>query len=700
MPRSSSGASQLKAIHTLGHRPASRRCRSTTRRCTRSTPSAWSSTADLRLRRRARARAADARRSTPTQLDEVCWFFPELKIVTRHGAEPWTELMVKLLLKWPNLYYSTSRVRPEALPAGHHRLRQHPRRRQDHLRRLLRRRPDARPHLRRAAHVPVPRPRLAQVPPRERRSTSSAAPPTRTRPPDLRRPGCGGTAPATGSNAQQLGRTVRASWTVQVIAELCDRCGLFDSRTSHNVRYRVSQAGASPRRGTVHVDQRRDHRPRRRQRHRGHPGRSPPPTATRTSTPSRTTPTPSSRGTTRRAPARRSTSSTRRPSTRSGTARPTSTGRSTSTPRSSSSSSAASAEPDRAAMTRPRRHPVRASGPTRSSTRWRIEPNNWMLSQFMHGEQGALICTAKIVETVPWIDAKYYAATQVMDEARHVEVFAKYLDTKLNGHYPLNAHLGLLLDDIINDSRWDMTYLGMQIMVEGLALAAFGFMHMTTPEPLLKQLLRYVMSDEARHVAFGVLVAEGVLRRADRRRDPRAPGVRLRGRRAHARPPARCRRCWERMGVDVKAAVKLAMRGRGPRGSFQQMLFSKIVPNCKKLGLLDAGDGWLRDQVQRARRHPVRGLGRHQRRVRGLRPGRGRALPGRPPPDGPPRTGWGSAAPASSPSRCGSARRPASPSRRRVSEVDRVGSVRGGGPGRPRRRPAVGPRRRWSWSST
>ncbi|MFN7149977.1 MAG: ferritin-like domain-containing protein, partial [Microthrixaceae bacterium] len=58
-----------------------------------------------------------------------------------------------------------------------------------------------------------------------------------------------------------------------------------------------------------------------------------------------------------------------------------------------------------------------------------IESQNWTLSQFMHGEQGALICTAKIVETVPWIDAKYYASTQVMDEARHVEVFARYLDT-------------------------------------------------------------------------------------------------------------------------------------------------------------------------------------------------------------------------------------------------------------------------------
>src|SRR3954454_6944457 len=117
---------------------------------------------------------------------------------------------------------------------------------------------------------------------------------------------------------------------------------------------------------------------------------------------------------------------------------------------------------------------------------WAVERQNWTLSQFLHGEQGALVCTAKIVETVPWVDAKYYAATQGMDEARHVEVFARYLDTKLDGHYPINHHLELLLDDIIGDSRWDMTYLGMQIMVEGLALAAFGFMHMTTPEPLLK----------------------------------------------------------------------------------------------------------------------------------------------------------------------------------------------------------------------
>jgi len=83
---------------------------------------------------------------------------------------------------------------------------------------------------------------------------------------------------------------------------------------------------------------------------------------------------------------------------------------------------------------------------------WQMKQEVWSLSQFLHGEQEALICTAKIVETVPWIDAKYYAATQVMDKDRHVEVFAKYLDTKLDGHYPLNPHLGALLDDIIRDS--------------------------------------------------------------------------------------------------------------------------------------------------------------------------------------------------------------------------------------------------------
>jgi len=228
--------------------------------------------------------------------------------------------------------------------------------------------------------------------------------------------------------------------------------------------------------------------------------------------------------------------------------------------------------------------------------KFEIERINWSLSQFMHGEQGALVCTAKIVETVPWIDAKYYAATQVMDEARHVEVFAKYLDTKLDGHYAINHHLKMLLDDIVEDSRWDMTYLGMQIMVEGLALAAFGMAHQTTGDPLLKQLLRYVMSDEARHVAFGVLTLkeyyEGLTSAEllDRQEFAFEAAVRMRDRFLQ-------QEVWERLGVPVRDAIRVfkqddpEIKNQDP---FQQLLFSKIVPNCKKLGLLDANDGWLR----------------------------------------------------------------------------------------------------------
>ena len=225
-----------------------------------------------------------------------------------------------------------------------------------------------------------------------------------------------------------------------------------------------------------------------------------------------------------------------------------------------------------------------------------IESRRWMLSQFLHGEQGALICTAKIVETVPWYDAKMYAATQVMDEARHVEVFAQYLQDKLGGQYQINAHLRMLLDDIVADSRWDMTYLGMQIMVEGLALAAFGFMHQTTSEPLLKQLLRYVMSDEARHVAFGVLslkeVYDGMTdaEMMDRQEFAFEASVRMRDRFIQ-------QEVWEHFGMKPKEIAPLVLKDP-TRTVFQQMLFSKIVPNCKKLGLLDRNDSWLRHRFE------------------------------------------------------------------------------------------------------
>lgn len=128
---------------------------------------------------------------------------------------------------------------------------------------------------------------------------------------------------------------------------------------------------------------------------------------------------------------------------------------------------------------------------------------SWQFSQFLHGEQGAMVCAARIVESVPDLDAKFYSATQTMDEARHAEIYGRFLHEKVGMVYPINDNLQALLGDTLRDSRWDMPYLGMQVLIEGLALAAFGMIRDTTDKPLPKQILAYVMQDEARHVAFG-----------------------------------------------------------------------------------------------------------------------------------------------------------------------------------------------------
>ena len=128
----------------------------------------------------------------------------------------------------------------------------------------------------------------------------------------------------------------------------------------------------------------------------------------------------------------------------------------------------------------------------------------WQISQFMQGEQGALICAAKIVTQVPDVDAKFYASTQVIDEARHVESYKRLLE-KFGVAYPMTPPLQELIDQVLRDSRWDMTYLGMQVVIEGLALAAFQQIRDHAQNPLAAAVNAYVMQDESRHVAFGRL---------------------------------------------------------------------------------------------------------------------------------------------------------------------------------------------------
>ena len=135
-----------------------------------------------------------------------------------------------------------------------------------------------------------------------------------------------------------------------------------------------------------------------------------------------------------------------------------------------------------------------------------------LMSQFLHGEQGALLVASQLASCAPTYNAKLYAASQTFDEARHVEVFNKYLQDKIGIHYPINPSLKLLLDKILTDERWDLKFIGMQIIIEGLALAAFQMLKAITKDPLLKQLLHYVVRDEARHVTFGINYLEDYLK--------------------------------------------------------------------------------------------------------------------------------------------------------------------------------------------
>lgn len=207
----------------------------------------------------------------------------------------------------------------------------------------------------------------------------------------------------------------------------------------------------------------------------------------------------------------------------------------------------------------------------------------WQFSQFLHGEQGALICSSKIVHTVPELDAKFYAATQVMDEARHVEVYSRYLREKLGLAYPINPGLKALLNDVINDSRWDMTYLGMQVLIEGLALAAFGLIRDNATEPLAKALNTYVMQDEARHVAFGRLTLKELYPQLmqserDEREEFCMEACHLMRQRFLGEE------VWRNLDVDADECMDF-MRASDHFRAFQTHLFSRIVPTLNDIGL-------------------------------------------------------------------------------------------------------------------
>lgn len=212
----------------------------------------------------------------------------------------------------------------------------------------------------------------------------------------------------------------------------------------------------------------------------------------------------------------------------------------------------------------------------------------WVLSQFLHGEQGALFAAAQVTEAVQFFDGKLYGSTQVMDEGRHVEVFHRYLDTKMERLYQINDNLFVIIDALMQDGRWDMKFLGMQIMVEGVALGAFGTLYRETKEPLLKELLRNVIQDESRHVHYGVLaLREHVLaeltERERREREDWAFEVALLMRNRFL-----AYEVYEEHfeGLITRKDWRDAVYASPGMDRFRHVMFSRMVPNLREIGLL------------------------------------------------------------------------------------------------------------------
>lgn len=206
----------------------------------------------------------------------------------------------------------------------------------------------------------------------------------------------------------------------------------------------------------------------------------------------------------------------------------------------------------------------------------------WTVSQFLHGEQGALFCASKIVQQVPDLEAKFYGATQVIDEARHVEAYKRLLE-KFGVAYKITGPLDTLLQDVLSDKRWDMTYLGMQVVIEGLALAAFAMVRDHSKNPLTQAVNAYVMEDEARHVAFGRLsLRDYYPQLTQAERDEREEF--LVEACYHMRDRFRADEVWDSLGFDREACIAFQEQSQSMQ-MFRTNLFSRIVPVVKDIGL-------------------------------------------------------------------------------------------------------------------
>jgi P-aminobenzoate N-oxygenase AurF len=225
---------------------------------------------------------------------------------------------------------------------------------------------------------------------------------------------------------------------------------------------------------------------------------------------------------------------------------------------------------------------ARFGRPTWDRFRW--EFHSWLASQFAHGEQGAVVASARLAEVLPTAEAKCFAASQVADEARHVEAFSRYVREKMPEPYPIAEPLAAMLHDLLGDARWDMTALGLQIILEGLAMAALRLANSTLHDELIRDITRLAARDEARHIAFGIISL--------REHCPRLTAAERREREDVVLQSAALMRdwflladVWERVGISRAEGIAFAAADE-TMVSYRQAVFSRAAAALTRIGLM------------------------------------------------------------------------------------------------------------------
>ena len=210
--------------------------------------------------------------------------------------------------------------------------------------------------------------------------------------------------------------------------------------------------------------------------------------------------------------------------------------------------------------------------------------NSWAVSQFLHGEQGALLVASQLASCAPTYNAKLYAASQTFDEARHVEAFNKYLQVRLKRSWPIGISLKGLLDKILTDPRWDLKFIGMQVVIEGLALAAFQASRETSNDPVYKEMVGLIIRDEARHVTFGINYLTDFIQTLSEEEQMDRAKFALEACTV-SRNRLKAYDVWEKYGLDIDTTLEYEKENVF-NAQFQDILFTRIMPNLKKIGLL------------------------------------------------------------------------------------------------------------------